>query len=228
MVQRVRHQLFLPKPVSDRLEALAAAPGATKSAILADAVTAWLNRRGTSELEDRFARVVQVQRPLDAQEDAFAVVHHPGLREQRIAAKPHVHLSCAGMVHRVVDHLRQAIAPDVAHVLGQVGQMGRSQLLPDAVFRQADARKGLMRLDLGLELVAHAGSTALAQQQAGFDRLVQPGAGCLAAHAQDASEADGQVAGVFLGKAQQSGGIGIHPGMVKPKSNNCKARCREW
>lgn len=55
MVERVRHQLFLPKATSDRLEALAAAPGASKSAILADAVTAWLNRRGASELEDRFA-----------------------------------------------------------------------------------------------------------------------------------------------------------------------------
>lgn len=55
MADRVRHQLFLPKAVSDRLEVLAAAPGATKSAILADAVTAWLNRRGVSELEDRFA-----------------------------------------------------------------------------------------------------------------------------------------------------------------------------
>jgi len=55
MVEKVRHQLFLPKPVSDRLEALAAKPGASKSAILADAVTAWLNRRGASELEDRFS-----------------------------------------------------------------------------------------------------------------------------------------------------------------------------
>lgn len=55
MVERVRHQLFLPKPLSDRLEALAARPGASKSAILADAVTAWLSRRGISELEDRFA-----------------------------------------------------------------------------------------------------------------------------------------------------------------------------
>jgi predicted transcriptional regulator len=54
MVDKVRHQLFLPRPVSDRLEVLAAKPGASKSAILADAVTAWLNRRGTSELEDRF------------------------------------------------------------------------------------------------------------------------------------------------------------------------------
>jgi len=55
MVEKVRHQLFLPKPVSDRLESLAAKPGASKSAILADAVTAWLNRRGASELEDRFS-----------------------------------------------------------------------------------------------------------------------------------------------------------------------------
>jgi hypothetical protein len=55
MVEKVRHQLFLPKAVSARLEALAAKPGASKSAILADAVTAWLNRRGASELEEKFS-----------------------------------------------------------------------------------------------------------------------------------------------------------------------------
>ncbi|MEP9360101.1 CopG family transcriptional regulator [Sphingomonas sp. KR3-1] len=54
MVEKIRHQLFLPRDVSGRLEALAAKPGASKSAILADAVTAWLDRRGRSELEDRF------------------------------------------------------------------------------------------------------------------------------------------------------------------------------
>jgi hypothetical protein len=54
MVEKIRHQLFLPRDVSDRLEALATKPGASKSAILADAVTAWLDRRGRSELEDRF------------------------------------------------------------------------------------------------------------------------------------------------------------------------------
>lgn len=54
MTSKVRHQLFLPKGLSDRLEALASKPGASKSAILADAVTAWLNRRGASELDDRF------------------------------------------------------------------------------------------------------------------------------------------------------------------------------
>ncbi|UAK25451.1 CopG family transcriptional regulator [Sphingomonas nostoxanthinifaciens] len=54
MVEKIRHQLFLPRVLSDRLEALAAKPGASKSAILVDAVTAWLDRRGTSELDDRF------------------------------------------------------------------------------------------------------------------------------------------------------------------------------
>src|SRR3546814_18708968 len=54
-MEKVRHQLFLPRPLSDRLEALASRPGTTKSAILVDALTAWLNRRGASELEDRFA-----------------------------------------------------------------------------------------------------------------------------------------------------------------------------
>jgi hypothetical protein len=54
MVDKIRHQLFLPRDVSERLEALSARPGASKSAILTDAVTAWLDRRGRSELEDRF------------------------------------------------------------------------------------------------------------------------------------------------------------------------------
>lgn len=52
--QQVRYQLFLPEELSHRLEALAAKPGATKSAILVDALTAWLNRQAASELENRF------------------------------------------------------------------------------------------------------------------------------------------------------------------------------
>lgn len=51
---KARHQLFLDADLSERLEALAAKPGASKSAILADAVEAWLNRRGSNELDDRF------------------------------------------------------------------------------------------------------------------------------------------------------------------------------
>lgn len=52
----VRHQLFLPRELSGRLEALARAPGASKSGILAEAVAAWLDRKGADEMELRFAR----------------------------------------------------------------------------------------------------------------------------------------------------------------------------
>jgi hypothetical protein len=52
---QVRYQLFLPKDVADRFDELAAKPGATKSSILAAALTAFLNRRGASEAEARFA-----------------------------------------------------------------------------------------------------------------------------------------------------------------------------
>jgi hypothetical protein len=52
----VRHQLFLPRALSDRLEALAAKPGASKSSILAAAVAAFLDRRGANELDERFAQ----------------------------------------------------------------------------------------------------------------------------------------------------------------------------
>ena len=51
---KVRHQLFLDADLSEKLEALAAKPGASKSAILADAIIAWLNRRGSHELDERF------------------------------------------------------------------------------------------------------------------------------------------------------------------------------
>src|SRR3546814_13104369 len=53
---RIRHQLFLGEDLSARLEALAAKPGASKSAILADALTAWLNRQAASELENTFGQ----------------------------------------------------------------------------------------------------------------------------------------------------------------------------
>jgi hypothetical protein len=48
---QVRYQLFLPRDVATRFEALAAEPGASKSSILAAALTAFLNRRGASGLD---------------------------------------------------------------------------------------------------------------------------------------------------------------------------------
>jgi hypothetical protein len=51
----IRYQLFLPRPLAERFEALAAAPGASKSRLLATAVEAWLDRQGFDALEQRFA-----------------------------------------------------------------------------------------------------------------------------------------------------------------------------
>ncbi|MCJ8159158.1 CopG family transcriptional regulator [Sphingomonas sp. LaA6.9] len=50
-----RYQLVLSKRLSARLEALAAKPGVTKSAILSDAFEAWLAHGAVSDLEDRFS-----------------------------------------------------------------------------------------------------------------------------------------------------------------------------
>jgi hypothetical protein len=53
---KIRHQLFLTPEVSARFEALAAKPGTNKSAMLEQALVGWLNRRGTSELDDYFGQ----------------------------------------------------------------------------------------------------------------------------------------------------------------------------
>ena len=51
---KTRHQFYLPDDLSEQLEALAAEPGSSKTAILTDAFSAWLERRGATELDERF------------------------------------------------------------------------------------------------------------------------------------------------------------------------------
>jgi predicted transcriptional regulator len=64
--ERVRYQLFLPAELAKRFEALAEAPGASKSAILAAALAAFLERRSASELDQRFAvRLDRIARQLE-------------------------------------------------------------------------------------------------------------------------------------------------------------------
>ena len=52
----VRHFFTLKRDLSDRLEEASRAPGVFKSAIIAAAVEAWLDRKGTDEVELRFGR----------------------------------------------------------------------------------------------------------------------------------------------------------------------------
>lgn len=47
-----RHHLYLDDALTEELEKLAAKPGASKSAIVSDALRAFLARRGTKELDD--------------------------------------------------------------------------------------------------------------------------------------------------------------------------------
>ncbi len=51
---KTRHQFYLPDALSEKLDALTQAPGASKTAILTDALTAWLDRKAGHELDQRF------------------------------------------------------------------------------------------------------------------------------------------------------------------------------
>jgi predicted DNA-binding protein len=51
---KTRHQFYLPDDLSERLETLATEPGSSKTAILTDAFRVWLERRGATELDERF------------------------------------------------------------------------------------------------------------------------------------------------------------------------------
>jgi hypothetical protein len=51
---KTRHQFYLPDELSAKLDAMAAQPGSSKTAILTDALTAWFDRRAGNELDQRF------------------------------------------------------------------------------------------------------------------------------------------------------------------------------
>jgi hypothetical protein len=63
---RIRYQLFLPAELARSFETLAAVPGATKSSILVAALSAFIEHRGASELEQCFAiRLDRISRQLE-------------------------------------------------------------------------------------------------------------------------------------------------------------------
>jgi predicted transcriptional regulator len=78
---RIRHQCLLEADLSDRLEAAARHPSATKSAIIADALKAWFERKGQHELDTRFGPRLdrlsrgqaQIRRDLDVVLESLAL-----------------------------------------------------------------------------------------------------------------------------------------------------------
>lgn len=64
--ERIRHQFLLEPALSEKLDGLARRPGATKSEIVAKAIEAFFERRGESELDQRYGkRLDRISRDLD-------------------------------------------------------------------------------------------------------------------------------------------------------------------
>ena len=65
MIVKVRQNLYIDRAVSDALETLARRPGGNKSRLVNDALSGWLARRGTKEIDDLFkARLDRMSREL--------------------------------------------------------------------------------------------------------------------------------------------------------------------
>ena len=98
--RRVQYRLSLPEDLSSRFEALASKPGATKSAILAEALRALLDYRGASEAERLFsmrhdrisAQLARVERNTHVELESLALfvrymltVNAPLAEEEKVA-----------------------------------------------------------------------------------------------------------------------------------------------
>jgi predicted transcriptional regulator len=65
--QKVRHQLFLTKELSARLDRIANGTGRARSELLVEALEAWLNRRNPAAAEEAVgARLTRFERHIEA------------------------------------------------------------------------------------------------------------------------------------------------------------------
>lgn len=65
--QKVRHQLFIPKELSARLDRIANGTGRARSELLVEALEAWLSRRNPVAAEDALAaRLTRFERHVEA------------------------------------------------------------------------------------------------------------------------------------------------------------------
>ncbi|HEX5257764.1 MAG TPA: hypothetical protein VFW35_03155 [Sphingomicrobium sp.] len=65
--QKVRHQLFLTKELSARLDRIATGTGRARSELLVEALEAWLNRRNPAAAEEALgARLTRFERHVEA------------------------------------------------------------------------------------------------------------------------------------------------------------------
>ena len=78
--QKIRHQLFLTKELSARLDRIAQGTGRPRSELLVEALDAWLNRRNPAAAEEALgARLMRFERHIEA------VRRHQGLQWEVLA-----------------------------------------------------------------------------------------------------------------------------------------------
>jgi predicted transcriptional regulator len=66
-IQKIRHQLFLPKELSARLDRIANGTGRARSELLVEALEAWLSRRNPAAAEEALgARLTRFERHIEA------------------------------------------------------------------------------------------------------------------------------------------------------------------
>lgn len=65
--EKIRHQLFLPKELSARLDRIANGTGRARSELLVEALEAWLNRRNPAAAQEALgARLTRLERHIEA------------------------------------------------------------------------------------------------------------------------------------------------------------------
>jgi len=68
---KIRHQFYLPGDLSRALDEFAAKPGASKTAILTDALRTWLERRAAHEIDERFGPRLDRQQRIAQRSEAL-------------------------------------------------------------------------------------------------------------------------------------------------------------
>lgn len=91
--EKVRHQLFLTRELSARLDRIATGTGRARSELLVEALESWLNRRNPAAAEEALgARLARFERHIEA------VRRHQGLQWEVLARMlRHQLLTAAGL-----------------------------------------------------------------------------------------------------------------------------------
>lgn len=125
---KTRHQFYLPDDLSKMLDELASRPGASKSAVLTEALRAWLDRKAGNELDQRFGPRLD--------------------RQQRTAQRIEATLNIvAEVLDLFVQHQLTIVAhqPPFDQETGQLG-LKRYRAFLDQVGRRLAAAQGQPRL----------------------------------------------------------------------------------